>query len=73
MIANNLDRKGVATKRLLKDKESTIQLLKKMLGNPTTRLIQTSQLIEIEKEKESINTEIINSKARLLKHEEKDK
>ena len=43
--------KGTATQKLLKDKEGTIQLLKQKLDILATRLIQTVEFIEIEKEK----------------------
>ena len=35
--------------------------------------IQTAELTEIEKEKEALNTDLINCKARLLKQEENEK
>ena len=63
--------KGVATQRLLKDKEGTIQLLKKNLEIPSTLLIQTVELTKIEKEKEALNTELVNCKSKLLVHEGK--
>ena len=40
---------------------------------PSTHLIQTSELTEFEKEKETLNTELIDCKSKLLKHEEKEK
>ena len=39
----------------------------------STQLIQTSELTEFEKEKETLNTELIDCKAKLLKLEEKEK
>ena len=48
-------------------------MLKKKIKIPSTRLIQTSELTEIDKEKESLTTKVIDCKARLLKFEEKEK
>ena len=70
-IADSQGDKGVATQRLLKDKEGTIQLLKKKLEIPSTWLIQTPELIEIEKERENLNTELVNCKSKLLIQEGK--
>ena len=55
MLAEKLDDKGDGTQRLLKEKEHTIQLMKKNLNIPTTQLIQASELLEMEKEKERLN------------------
>ena len=65
-VADNPRDKGTTTKRILKDKEGTIQLLKKKLEILTTWLIQTAELTKIEKEKEALNTQVIDYKARLL-------
>ena len=54
-------------------KENTIQLLKKKLNIPSTQLIQPFELTEIEKEKEDLNGELTNCKAKLLKYIEKEK
>ena len=48
-------------------------MLKKKLKIPSTQLIQTYELTEIEKEKEALNTELIDCKDKLLKFEEKEK
>ena len=72
-VEYSLGDKGTTTQRLLKDKEGTIQLLKKKLDILATRLIQNAKLIEIGKEKEALNTDIIDYRARLLKREEKEK
>ena len=48
-------------------------MLKKKLNIPSTYLIQTSKLKELEKQKEDLNTELIDCKARLLNFEEKEK
>ena len=40
---------------MLKEKEHTIQLMKKNLNIPTNQLIQASELSEMEKEKERLN------------------
>ena len=48
-------------------------MLKKKLKIPSTQLIQTAELIEFEKEKEALNTELTNYKAKLLKLDEKEK
>ena len=38
---------------------------------PSTQIIQTSKLTKFEKEKEALNNELIDCKARLLKFEAK--
>ena len=48
-------------------------MLKKKLEIPTTRLIQTAELTEIEKEKETLSTNLIDCKAKLLRQEEKER
>ena len=48
-------------------------MLKWKLNIPSTQLIQTSELIKIEKEKEALNNEMIDCKARFLKFEEREK
>ena len=65
-IADTPGDKGTATQRILKEKEGMIQLLKKKLEIPSTRLIQTAELTKIEKVKEALNTELSNSKAKIL-------
>ena len=67
LVVDNSRDKGTATQSLLKDNEGTIKLLNKNLDIPTTRLIQTVELTEIEKDKEALNTHLINYKDRLLK------
>ena len=47
---NDQDR-GQATKKILAEKENSIQLLKKKLKIPTTQLIRDSELTVLEKEK----------------------
>ena len=69
LVADISGDKGASTQKLLKYKESTIQPLKRKLDIPATQLIQTSKLTEIEKEKEALNTELINCKDRLFKYE----
>ena len=41
-------------------------MLKKKLYIPSTQLIQTTELTEIEKEKETLNTKSINCKPKIL-------
>ena len=48
-------------------------MLKKKLKIPSTQLIQTSELMEFEKEKEAFNIELTDCKSKLLKLEEKEK
>ena len=71
-IVDNPGDKGVSTQRLLKDKEGTIQLLNRKLEIPSTRLIQTAELTKIEKERETLNTELVNYKSKLLIQEGKE-
>ena len=47
LLAKNQANKGDGTKILLKEKEDTIQLLKKKLKIPATQLIQASELSEL--------------------------
>ena len=58
---------------MLDEKEKEVHTLKKKLKIPSTQLIQTSELTEFEKEKEALNTELTNCKAKLLKVREKEK
>ena len=66
LVADNSRDKGTTTKSLLKDNEGTIKLLNKKLEIPSNRLIQTVELTDIEKDKETLNTELIDCKAKLL-------
>ena len=59
--------RGQATKKILVEKESTIQLLKKKLKIPSTQLIQASELTELEKEKDLLFQELNDFKSRLMK------
>ena len=70
-VADNPGDKGVSTQRLLKDKEGTIQLLKRNLEIPFAQLIQMVELTEIEKERETLNIELVNCKSKLLMQEGK--
>ena len=65
--------KGALAQNLLEEKEKEIHVLKKKLKIPSTQFIQTVELIEFEKEKEALNTELTDCKAKLLKLEEKEK
>ena len=58
--------KGKVTKNILKEKKRTIQLLKNKLKILTTHLIQASELIELEKEKELLSHELNDYKENLL-------
>ena len=60
LLAEKQVDKGAGTKKLLKEKEDTIQLLKKKLKILATQLIQPSKLSELEKEKESLNGKLID-------------
>ena len=57
--------------KLLNKKENVIHLLKKKLKILATQLIQASQLVELEKEKEGLSNELTDYKAKLLKFSEK--
>ena len=65
--------KGALSQRLLDEKEKEIQLLKRKLKIPSTKLTQTYELAEIEKEKETLNIELTDWKANMLKLEEKER
>ena len=58
---------------MLDEKEKEIQVLKNKLKIPSTQLIQTAELGEFEKERETLNIELTDCKAKLLKLEEKEK
>ena len=70
-IVDSSGDKGVAIQRLLKDKECTIQLLKKKIEIPSAQLIQTAEFTKIEKERETLNTKLVNCKSKLLIQEGK--
>ena len=72
-MVDSQDDKGASTQNLLKEKENAFQFLKKKLNIPSNQLIQTLELSKFEKEKEALNTELIDCKERLLKFEEKEK
>ena len=61
--------RGHTTNKILDNKENTIQLLKKKLKFPSTRLIQAFELTELEKENESLSQELNDCKVKLLKHD----
>ena len=65
--------KGEVAQNLLDEKEKEVQVLKKKLKIPSTQLIETSELTGFEKEKEALNIELTDCKAKLLKLEEKEK
>ena len=67
LLAENQDNKGAATKKLLNEKENTIQLLKKKINILATQLIKASDLLDLEKEKEILNRKLIDFQAQLLK------
>ena len=48
-------------------------MLNKKLDIPSTQVIQTVELTEIEKEKEALSTELTDCKDILLKQEEREK
>ena len=73
LVADSQDDKGATTQKLLKEMENAIQLLKKKMNIPSTQLIQTSKRTKFEKEKEALNTELIDCKERFLNFEEKEK
>ena len=58
---------------MLNEKENTIQLLKNKLKIPSTQLIQSTELIEMEKEKENLNDELNICKEKLLNIDEEKK
>ena len=70
MDENKYD-KGTSTQMLLKEKEDTIQLLKKKLKILATQLIQDSKLSELERDKERLNGKLTECQSQLLKFIEK--
>ena len=60
------DDKGSSIKKLLREKNA-IQLLKRKLNIPSTQLIQNSELIEFEKEKDDLTPKLTDCKERLQK------
>ena len=73
MEVDGQSNKGAMAQKLFDEKEKEVQVVKKKLKIPSTQLIQTSELTEFEKDKESFNTELIDCKSKLLKLEEKEK
>ena len=57
----------------MNEKENTIKILKKKLKIPSTQLIQATWLTELEKEKETLNSELNDCKAKILKFVEEKK
>ena len=57
--------------KLLDDKDKEIQALKKKLKILGSQLAQADELADFEKEKEALNSRLTDSKAKLLKLEEK--
>ena len=63
-----------ATKKLLEEKDNTIQVLKKKLKVPNTEHVQSSELFALQEEKEKVYQEMMDYNGKLLKmQEEKDK
>ena len=63
-----------ATKKILGEKDNTIQVLKKKLKVPNTQHVQSSELIALQEEKEKVYQEMMEYKGKLLKmQEEKNK
>ena len=73
MQMEGLAHKGSLAHKLLDDKEKEIQTLKKKLKIPATQLAQAEELVDFEREKETLNPELTNCKAKLLKLEEKER
>ena len=65
--------KGDLAQRLLDKKEKEIQVLKRKLKIPSTQLTQTYELVEFEKENETLNTELTDCKAKMLNLKEKER
>ena len=59
--------------KLLNEKEKETQILKKKLKIPYTQLTQIDELVDFEKEKETLNIELTDCKAKLLKLKEKER
>ena len=57
--------------KFLNDKDKEIQALKKRLKIPSSQLAQVDELDEFKKEKESLNSRLTDSQAKLLKPKEK--
>ena len=60
-------------KKLLEEKENSIQLLKKKINIHTTQLLEGSELAKMEKEKEDLKNELLDYKEKLLKFADKEK
>ena len=71
LVVDSQANKRDSTQKLWKEKENAIKLLKKKLNIPSTQLIQTSELTKFKKEKEDLNIELIDCKARFWNLEEK--
>ena len=73
MVPESQADKGEWMHKLLNEKKNSIQLLKKKLKIPSTQLIQESELVKLEKEKESLSGKLTDCKYKLLKFVEKEK
>ena len=63
--------KGSLVQKMLNDRDKEIQTLKKKLKIPSTQLTQADELADFKREKEALNSELTDCKAKLLKLEEK--
>ena len=71
LVVENQEDKGARIQKLMNEQENAIHLLQKKLNIPSNWLIQVSKLAELEKEKEVLNGELTDCKAKLLKYAEK--
>ena len=61
------------TKKLLEEKENTIQMLKQKLKVPGAQHVQYSELTVLQQEKEKIHQEMMDYKGKMLKLQEENK
>ena len=73
LAAESQTNTGAGIQNFLNEKGKDIQLLKKKLKIPATQLIQGLELVEIEEEKEKLNNELLDCKAKLLKFADREK
>ena len=62
--------KGGLVQKMLNDRDNEIQTLKNKLRIPGTHLTQADELADFKKEKEALNSELTDCKAKLLNLEE---
>ena len=70
VLVKNLGEKK-STKKLLEEKNETIDNLKKQLKIPVTNHLQTEEILVIQKEKDILQQDVLDLKSKVLHFEKK--